>query len=132
LGLTQAARQAIDALQPFHGPNRRTRPAHDLANLQRLSNWDKHRQLVIGGINTAMMSWYGDGRPVAHNPGHLANGAIYTEFPPGAEVSANPDLACQVVFIEPATLWGAAPDLTLGNIHDYIRDTVIPAMRPHC
>jgi len=53
------------------------------------------------------------------------------EFLPGAEVSTNPNMACTVVFAEPHQVRGLAPDITLGNIHEYVRDTVIPTMRPH-
>jgi hypothetical protein len=129
-GLTDEACQDLHKLQPFHGPNRTNRPTHDLANLARLSNWDKHRQLVIGGLGPGISSWYG-GRPDIFYAGPFVDGSIVMEFPPDVEVSPSPNFASLIVFDEPEYVRRQAPDLTLGNIREYIRDVVIPTMRPH-
>ena len=82
---------------------------------------------MAGGI----ASWYGEPAPTGFHGGPLKDGSIYIEFPAGAEVSPHPNIACNLVFVEPDEVFGQAIDLTLGNIHEYIRDVVIPTMRKH-
>jgi hypothetical protein len=45
-------------------------------------------------------------------------------------VSTSPDIAAVVAFADPPEVRGLAPSLSLGYIAEYIRDTVIPQLRP--
>jgi hypothetical protein len=130
-GLTRPACDAIKALQPFNGPSRIPGRPHDLANLLHLSNWDKHRQLVVGGIATRSIASYGEVPPFRIYSGPLPNDAIVMEFPPNGDVDMNPRFFGNVVFGEPEQVKALTPALTLELILDYIRDTVVPAMRSH-
>jgi len=141
-GLIPTAADAIKGLQPFEGGNRRADRPHDLAILRHLSNWDKHRKLIVQGISQGITSWYGPA-PILFHTGPFPHGAIVMEFGVDATtdmgdavmshrpyVSTSPDIAAVVAFADPPEVRGLAPSLSLGYIAEYIRDTVIPQLRP--
>lgn len=142
-GLCPDAVNAIKRLQPHEGGNRSADRPHDLAVLLHLSNWDKHRKLIVQGISHGITSWYGP-PPIFTHPGPFPDDAIVMEFGMGATfdmdaavmthrpyVSMNPDVAAVVAFADPPQVRGLAPDLSLGYIAEYIRERVIPDLRPY-
>jgi hypothetical protein len=55
-GVSNAAFEAIKAMQPFRKKSRSARQNHALMHLLRLSNADKHRSLHVGAIHTGKLA----------------------------------------------------------------------------
>jgi hypothetical protein len=135
--LPTAAQTEIEGLQPY----KRTNPANDtLSLLNRLSNVDKHRHLVVTEVVGGVISMKAGDREVIRERSEILNtmivfeeGAIIARMKGGASLpptmNVQPKLMFDVFFGEGVS----AKDLSiiglLERVHNYIRDDVFPKFK---
>jgi hypothetical protein len=133
-GLSPEAVEAIKGLQPFPRPDG-GQYSRALATILQLSNFDKHREVVVGGMVPKSLGWYSAGAASADviyfHSGPFLDDAVVMEFAAHSQVSTEPVLTPSVAVAKPETMAGEVLPDRLQLAASFVRDHVIPAMLEH-
>lgn len=129
------AQAIIEGLQPDERPHRHGR--RQLALLNDLSNVDKHRHLILTGVNGAITNMTLDGyKPVIERyiarKVPIVNGAVIArvkiEGKPRSDVTMHADFGFDVAFADEWPAYGASVSGALNSLFHHVGNDIFPPL----